>query len=172
MGQIDPEEQHCFARPTADSRDEIDLPASDPAQMHCRSISFLALAQSLFHLHSVRGLDDGDKHSADAGSGSIIRNRAVADGETRVLPLRAMPLNSQEQVFLKESTSFATQKALMQPKQFGLNFRPNVAKRQPERAGMLVAEDRSVAVVVDHDEIRTPPDSHGKAGGEQQINDK
>src|SRR5579871_1591456 len=91
--QVDPEKRHSFTRPRPNAFGEVDLPASDPAQVHRGLISLLALTESLFHQHPVGSLYRGNKNTAHARGSQSIRDWAVADREIRFFPLGAMPLN-------------------------------------------------------------------------------
>src|SRR5471030_2723091 len=100
---MDPEERHSFARPGPYSFGEIDLPTSNPTQIHRGSVAFLALTQRFFHQHSIRGLYRSNQHPAYAGGSRNVWDWTVADRKMRLLPLGAMSLNFQRQVFLEES---------------------------------------------------------------------
>ena len=123
--QINSEERHSFVRPGSDTLDEIDFPTADPGQIMADGI-FLALAQSAFHQHSICRLDGGDKHPANSAGSRSVRDWTIADGEMRVLPPGALPLNPEKEIFRKKGAAFAAQDALMQRSEFCLNFRPHL----------------------------------------------
>jgi hypothetical protein len=46
---------------------------------------------------------------------------------------------------------------------------PTLPRRLPERGGMLVADDRQIRIVVNLDEVRTPPKNHGKPARQHDV---
>jgi hypothetical protein len=75
-------------------------------------------------------------------------------------------------LYAAEGAALAAEDSFMQRPQLGLNFRPHLAERQAECPRMLIAEDRTIAIVVNHHKIWTPTHSHRKTRSEHEVHNQ
>ena len=106
--------------------------------------------------------DDGEQ---TAHAAAFVANRAVREREPAVFRI-AVPL--ERQVPVVDRKRLAAANALEFRSDDGPDFRKNVAARLPERR-MFRAQDRSIPVVVEETEIRSPRDHHGEPGLEHDA---
>ncbi len=122
-----------------------------------------ARAQRRLRAHALGGLHHRGQHAADAAGGGLVRHRAVADGEARVLPVAAAALHPPRQVLREERRTPARENVLVERPELAVNLRPGLAQRLAQHGRVLVAKDRPVGIVVDQDELGAPANRLGKA---------
>jgi hypothetical protein len=132
----------------------------------------LTRAKRLLGANSARGLDDRNQHAANAGRGVFVWNRTVTESEPAIFPIgRTASLDWNKQIFGEERATCPLKDRLVQQLELGLDFWPCLMKRKAKCRWMLIAEDRAVAIVINHDKLRPPPNTHGKARGEHHFDD-
>jgi hypothetical protein len=135
--------------------------------------TLLAGPKRVFRPNPACGLNHGNEHAAHAAGSLFVRYGAVADGKATVFPIgRAVALDFDKKILCKERAARSAQDGLVQRPELRLNFRPRLMKRQAEGHRMLVAEDRPVAVIIDHHEFGAPPDAHWKPRSEHDFYDQ
>ncbi len=120
-------------------------------------------------LHPVGGLDGGDEHAADAARRGGIRRRAVAQREAGVVPLLAMAPDPQQVIPGEHGLALAGENLVVEGFDLRPDLRPRFRGGQPERSRVLVPKDRTIAVVVDQDELRPPSQGHRKARRQHDV---
>jgi hypothetical protein len=148
----DPQHQKLFRRPADDltippidqekSTVQFTLNDADPRLLEDAGKTLLAGAKRFLHPNPVRGLDNCDEHTANAGRSLFVRYWAVANGKSTVFPIRgAASLDLNEKVFGKEGSTRSVQNCFMQGPELRLHFRPCLMKGKAESRWMFVAED-------------------------------
>ena len=167
---------HDLAKPPVDEKEaavQFALQDPGPALLEDAGEPLLAGAERLLGPDPVRGFDDGDEHAADTAWSGIVRDRTVAQGKARIFPFgKAAPLYLDQQVLGEVCAAGPVQYRLMQRPQLILHFGPRFVKGQPERVRMPGAEDRAIAVVVNHHQLGPPAHAHGKARSEHHADNK
>jgi len=107
--------------------------------------------------------DDGEEPTDAAG---FIADRAVRNGEPAVLQV-AVAFERQQPVVDRERLASAHAFELRPDDR--PDFRKDLGARRAERCGMFGAEDRTVAIVIEEAEVRSPRDDHREAGLEHDA---
>ncbi len=122
--------------------------------------------QRLLFANPLGGLDASREDAADPVRRRLVRDRAVADGKSRVFDDRPLAPHRPRVILGEEGLALAAQDALVEGAELRIDLPPHFPQRAAQRAGMLVAQDRAIGVVVDQNELGTPSDRHRKARGE------
>jgi hypothetical protein len=125
--------------------------------------------QCFFVPHSLGSLEDGGKHAADTVGRGYIRDRAVADSEARIFG-NAVSVNPPRMILGEETVALTAQDRLIERAQFAVNFRPDFAQRLSQGARVAITEQGAIGIVVDHDQVRSPPNGHREAGRQDELN--
>ena len=118
-----PVDHQVFGRaPVAETVSQDDFDAADLSDLlHARELG-LALAQRAFGRDALGRLDRGHQHAADARWRGVVRHRAVAQREERILRLAAMTADAQRQILGEESAALAREHRPMQRRELLLQL--------------------------------------------------
>ncbi len=125
-------------------------------------------AELPFAVNLFGGLGHGGEHAADAGPlDGVVRDGAVRDDEVRLLQ-EPPPVDQHVQI-VAPRRRLAAVRRLDHRADDVPDLRPAFGGGLAHRARMLVAQHGPVGVVVDLDELRSPPQQHGEPVVQQQA---
>src|SRR6185312_4691591 len=97
-----------------------------------------------------------------------IWDRAVADCKPGLFR-DAVSVDQPRVILCEETVALAAQDRLIEDAELTVDFRPDLAERLSQRARVAIAAQGAVSVVVDHDQSRPPPNGHGQARRQDEI---
>ena len=115
--------------------------------------------------HAPGRFGNSGENAADFAG--FVEDGAVGEGEVRLL-LEAGPVHEEQQV-LGPGGPLGAQDFVVEGADDGPDFAPALRTALAQRPRVLIAEDRAVAVVVELDGVRAPPEEHGKGRAQADI---
>ena len=122
--------------------------------------------QGLLFADALGRFDAGRKNAADPVQRRVVRDRAVADRKSSVLDNRALAADGPRVIFGEKGFTLAAQDRFVQRPELRVDFPPGLAQRAAQCLRVLVAQDGSIGIVVNEDQLGPPSDRHRKPRSE------